>query len=201
MWLSWRGDHRTLSLSLSRKNCELCIFRIQDESERIECHFETVLRLWTRDQYSSVFELNFFKVKYWRFESSRYLLLTANSLTQEVLKKRSCMTAGQILQYESSSFDKTVMDVKQLNGHASSTLTSQPNFAADGELTALLILICIYIRFFACNFWFIRKTWESLDEIQSNVVFVFIQYFDNQLALLFSQLFSSWCRFSHVTHY
>lgn len=62
------------------------------------------------------------------------------------------MTAGQILQYESSSFDKTVMDVKQLNGHASSTLTSQPNFAADGELTALLILICIYIRFFAYNF-------------------------------------------------
>jgi hypothetical protein len=45
------------------------------------------------------------------------------------------MTAGQILQYESSSFDKTsiIMDVKQLNGHASSTLTTQPNFAADGK--------------------------------------------------------------------
>lgn len=55
------------------------------------------------------------------FSTTAALLLASGS-------EHQFMSLG-LIRYDPGSFD---MDLKQMNGHASHTLTTQPNFAADG---------------------------------------------------------------------
>lgn len=82
------------------------------------------------------------------------------------------MTVG-LIQYEAGSFD---MDLKQINGHASHTLTAQPNFAADGLYFILKfaprpILLSPYLNFrgrkvndygLGCHDKHVRKFWAKM---------------------------------------